>query len=294
MATQINLLRQVKNLNFPEWFLINWQIVTSVNSWNLTVAIKTLAWTDPSTTDPVYCRIDWVVRAITSALTQTFNAGINYLNLWSSELATKEVDLFFSLTWDITSNWIDYLITRRPIFYTQSEISWNNTVENWVMWSSWLNNNPTNKVVNIWRFNVILSAWHGYTWSIPATSVIINRPIFETRKLEYVPQFSNSILSWYDNAYYQIISNRMYVWFNADNKTFSSWSWSANISLPFSPNEVIPKIIYTLGNSSTRPNNTYMTQIQDWKIKFYQWSDFTWFDWTETSIFLKFDDTLLI
>ena len=31
-------------MSSPEWTLYNWQIVTSVSYWNLTVAIKTLAW----------------------------------------------------------------------------------------------------------------------------------------------------------------------------------------------------------------------------------------------------------
>ena len=62
--TQINLLRQVKNLNFPEGFLINWQIVTSVknlvsnNSFETDVIIWNKIY---SQTKPIY---QWKVRTI--------------------------------------------------------------------------------------------------------------------------------------------------------------------------------------------------------------------------------------
>ena len=281
-----NILQNWQTVWEPDFYKYN--IVTSVASWNLTVALKNFEWNDPTTTKPVKVQIGWVIRTITSALSYTEIVWQNYYNLWSAELATKEVDLFVYLCQDTLVNTITIAWARIPYWITKADFdfSWFDREK----WLNTVNNTSTDKVVNIGRFNAILSAT--YDWSIPATSVIINRPVFETRKLEYIPQFSNSILSWYNYAYYQIISNRMYVWFNADNRTFTSWSWSASVSLPFSPNGAIPKIIYTLGNSSSRPYNTYMTQISSWKINFWQGNDFTWFAWSETSIYLKFDDTL--
>lgn len=179
--TQINLLRQVKNLNFPEGFLINWQIVTSVSSWNLTVAIKTLAWTDPSTTDPVYCRIGWVVRSITSAL-DVLTSQSDWFNSSSSELANKEIDYFVYLYFKSSDSSIWLWFSRIPYYnmYSESIQVYNN--ERYIRTSSdisW----TSSILVNIWRFNAILSAWPSYTWSIPATSLIINRPVFESREL---------------------------------------------------------------------------------------------------------------
>ena len=60
--------------NAPQGFLINGKIVRTVDSGNMTFAIKTLAGNDPSATDPVYCRIGNTVRSITSALSVTLNA----------------------------------------------------------------------------------------------------------------------------------------------------------------------------------------------------------------------------
>lgn len=76
------------------------------------------------------------------------------------------------------------LIARFPSATFMSDIVNSNTGEKGAM--GIINYNSTDKVVNIGRFNAILSAGAGYTWSIPATSIIINSPINETRLLDYV------------------------------------------------------------------------------------------------------------
>lgn len=218
--TQINLLRQVKNLNFPEWFLINWQIVTSVSSWNLTVAIKTLAWTDPSVTDPVYCRVDWVVRTITSALSDTYPAWTNWRNAWSPELAWKEID-YFVYIWVDNLNNIRIWVSRLPSWNNQNDFSASGTYWN----ERYLMDYSTSfNVVNIWRFNAILSAWPSYTFSIPATSVIINRPIYSTRFLDYSPQWTWYTAWW---AKYKIDNESLYL--IIDSTANITW----NITTPF-------------------------------------------------------------
>lgn len=233
--TQINLLRQVKNLNFPEWFLINWKIVTSVSSNNLTVAIKTLAWTDPTVYDPVYCRIDWVVRTITSALSVTINAWVNSFNSWSAELATKEIDYFVYL-WQSTSwFWTTLLISRYPNANNVWDFSWSENVEKWA-WN-YGQNNTTDKVVNIWRFSAILSAWAWYTWSL-WTWPVINYPIFETRWLDYVPTltWNWTAPTWWNSTWwkYKIIWDLLF--FKWNNRIMTAWVWNTTlrISLPFS------------------------------------------------------------
>ena len=58
----------------------NAQIVTSISSNNLTVALKTLAGNDPSASDPVtIVQSDGSARQITSSLSTTSNAGTNWL-----------------------------------------------------------------------------------------------------------------------------------------------------------------------------------------------------------------------
>jgi hypothetical protein len=74
--------------------LINGKIVPTVASDDLTVAIKTLADTDPSPTNPVGIWIGGTLRWITSALSVTANAGTNWFASGSAELATREIDYF--------------------------------------------------------------------------------------------------------------------------------------------------------------------------------------------------------
>lgn len=237
--TKIRLTSQtqwVLNLQWPEGFLINWKIVTSVNSWNLTVAIKTLAWTDPSTSDPVYCRIDWVVRSITSALSRTLNSGTNYFNAWSAELATKEIDYFVYLWHRAYEQDMQIWISRVPYWVTYNDFFWQPS-EKWIIVTSqfwmWL----TDKVVNIWRFNAILSAWPSYTWSL-WTWPVINYPIFETRELDWLPTIS---WSWSMTVTWSIVTQKYkVVWNKVFYKVEQTWLttwWTAStniqITMPF-------------------------------------------------------------
>jgi hypothetical protein len=187
-----------KNINAPEGFLINGKIVPSVASNNLTVALKTLAGTDATASDPIYVRIAGVVRSITSALSVTANAGTNYLDLGSAELATKEADLFVSLCWNTSGSNFVMLVTR--------------TIEN--IFGEYINNNTGGKgritggstsgidsfdsCVVIGRFAGTLSAGAGFTWTVPTfTSLnLIQRPIYETRLLAFEGSILGGSTKW--------------------------------------------------------------------------------------------------
>ena len=91
-----------QHLYAPEGFLLNGKIVPSVSSNNLTVAIKGMDGNDPSATNPVYVRIGDAIRSITSDLSVTANAGTNWFNAGSSELATYEIDYFVYLGYNAT------------------------------------------------------------------------------------------------------------------------------------------------------------------------------------------------
>ena len=72
--------------------IYNGQIVTSISSNNLTVALKTLAGNDPSATDPVtVVQSDGSARQITSAISVTANAGTNWLAMGGT---TKTVYMY--------------------------------------------------------------------------------------------------------------------------------------------------------------------------------------------------------
>jgi hypothetical protein len=62
----------------------------------------------------------------------------------------------------------------------------------------------------IGRFNATLSASASFNWSVPATSVVVNRPIYETRLLTYnctVSAITGSFTSASADARYQIGQN---------------------------------------------------------------------------------------
>jgi len=227
----------IKWVDQIEWFIQNWQIVTSVSTWNLTVALKTLAWTDPSATDPVYVRIDNVIRTISSALSVWAPAGQNLFNAWSTELATNEIDYFFYLSWNTIAGNVLMWTSRIPDWNIISDF---NIATIWD--EKFLNRNAawatTDKVVNIWRFNATLSAGAGYTWSIPATSIIINRPIYETRWLTYAPQLNWTSGSWATSTVtyskYKIQGSNLIL--NMRSIVASKWTaaWSISVTFPFS------------------------------------------------------------
>lgn len=178
----------IAKLFAPQGFLINGKIVPSVASSDLTVAIKTLAGTDPSASDPVYCRIGDTVRAITSALSVTKNDATNWFNAGSSELATKEIDYFVYLGYNATDG-VVVGFARIPGATSYGEFSATTTNEKYCAISTITTAASTDYYENIGRFAATLSAGAGYTWSVPAFTAInlIQRPIFESRKLSWAP-----------------------------------------------------------------------------------------------------------
>lgn len=163
-----------------------YSIVTSVASGNLTVALKNYEGNDPTPTKPVKIQIGGVIRTITaSVFTYFLNAGTNYWNAWSTELATKEIDWFvYILDYNNSGAVFNIWISRYPLYNNLSEATWWYTSEKYLMqaWNIWIEN-----VVNIWRFAATLSAGAGYTWSIPTytASNLIQRPIYETVEKDY-------------------------------------------------------------------------------------------------------------
>lgn len=188
-ALVISDIAKTKYLNLSEGQVINGQIVPSVSSNNLTVALKTLAGTDPSTSDPVYVRIGNTIRTITSALSVTKNAGTNYFGAGGSMFATKEIDYFVYLGYNTTDG-VTIAFSRIPYARKYSDFSVTFNHEKYAGFNTIANATANDVYQNIGRFNAIMSASASYNWSLPATQVIINYPIFETRTLFFVPTLS--------------------------------------------------------------------------------------------------------
>jgi len=179
-----------------EGYLINGKITVTVASNNLTVAIKTLADSDPSGGDPVQIRIGNVIREITAALSVTKNAGTNWFNAGGSELATNEIDYFIYLGYNATDG-ITLGFSRIPYGRIYSDFSETSTNEKYCAISTITNAAAGDNYVNVGRFAATLSAGAGYTWTVPTFTAInlVQRPIYETRTLSYtsVPTPSGSM-----------------------------------------------------------------------------------------------------
>ena len=185
-----NLSLNIAPLFAPQGFLINGKIVPSVGSNNLTVALKTLAGTDPSATDPIYIRIGDTVRTLTAALSVTMNAGTNWFNAGSAELATKEIDYFVSLLWGSSASNIVMGISRKCSYTQWADVTDSNTDEkNWEYSTNASALANTDNIEYIGRFAATLSAGAGYTWTVPTFTPInlIQRPIYETRWMDWTP-----------------------------------------------------------------------------------------------------------
>lgn len=172
----------------PEGFLYNGKIVPSVTSNNLTVALKGMDGNDPSASNPVYVRIGDTVRTLTAALSVTKNAGTNWFNAGATELATKEIDYFVYLGYNATDGTV-IGFSRIPYATLYSDFSDTSTHEKYAGISTITNASAGDNYVNIGRFAATLSAGAGYTWSVPTftNKNLIQKPIYETRWLNYVP-----------------------------------------------------------------------------------------------------------
>lgn len=177
--------------NTPQGFLQNGVITPSVASNNLTLALKTLAGNDPSASDPVLVRVGNSIRTITSALSVTKNAGTNYFGSGAAGLATNEIDYFVYIGYNSTDG-VTIGFARIPWATKYSDFSTTNTADTYCAISTITTAAGTDEYEVVGRFNATLSATASFNWSIPATVVVVNRPIYETRLLTYTPQVTAS------------------------------------------------------------------------------------------------------
>lgn len=216
-----------------------YNIVTSVAGGNLTVALKDKYGNDFSASNPGYFKIGDTVRTITGACSFTTNAGTSWLNLGSAELATKEVDLFAYIVYSTSSNSVVPMSSRYSSARLISDFDTSGADKEKGVIGSVVNN--TDQVECIGRFNAILSGG-AYTWSIPATSIIISRPIYETRWLTWVPRWIGgggsvgTYATTITSALYKISGSTVSVGSYSLISNLGSWSGVLEYSLPLVPN----------------------------------------------------------
>lgn len=219
-STQTGGASTYGNLFPNDGVMLNGKLSVTVASNNLTVAIKTLAGANPSSSDPVYIRINNTVRSLTTSLSVTKNAATNWCNAGSAELATKEIDFTAYIIWNTTpaTDILDIGFSRIPYGTVYSDFSGTTTNERYLAYGNASAPTSTDDVVNIGRFAATLSAGAGYTWSVPTftNTNLIQRPIFETRILTYT-----AALTWTGGAAptggtglvysYQVMGNKLYI-----------------------------------------------------------------------------------
>lgn len=170
----------------------NGQIVVSVATNHLTVALKGIDGNDPSATNPVRVQIGGTVRTCTAALSKTLVDDANYFNAGGAELATQAVQYFVYLIWNTTpaTDIVDLGFARVPYANAYGDLSATTTNQNYFATANGSAPQATDQCVVIGRFTATLSAGAAYDWTISGTGDVINRPIFETDQLLFAPQGS--------------------------------------------------------------------------------------------------------
>lgn len=214
------------SINGPESFGTNYQIVTSIVSNALVVTLKNINGSALSATSPAIIRVFNTQRTINSPLSITIPAGVNYLSAGIAEFIGQDQDLFVYYGFSTTVGAQSLLISRIPyaIFYGDFNVNNLNEKGAYISIASFSAND---RVELIGRINATNSGTASYTWSIPATSIVINRPIYLTRYLNYISQ----VVGWASpstQSNYQLINNQLYLNVtingvsNATNATFTT------------------------------------------------------------------------
>lgn len=213
-----------------------YQLVVSVASGNITLALKNENGDDPTPSAPVRQVIGGVLRTVSSALSVTVNAGVSTFNSGSSMLATKLINYFVYLGYNSTDG-VTLGFSRIPYALSYGDFSTTATNGLYAKISTITNAVSTDKYIVIGRFSATLSAGAAYTWSIPGTGDVINHPIFDTDVLSYSPASSLVGLGWaatptVAGAFYQISRTKMQV--DIQNATGTSNDTIMKIPLPLS------------------------------------------------------------
>jgi hypothetical protein len=228
-------------IGVPNGAMLNGKLSVTVNaSAQLGLALKTLAGNDPSANDPVFVTINGTTHRIVTAVNTVLVDGFNWFNLGSAELATLEQDLFAYLVWNSVEQEIWITCSRIP--YGRVVSDFNATATNDKHLANYASFATTDDVVLIGRFAATLSAGAAYDWSVPAynNSNLVNEPIFQTRWLNYTPQFSGNNSMTYTSvtitaATYRVVWDSVSVAIQATGTTGGVASNQLQATPPFAP-----------------------------------------------------------
>jgi len=171
--------------------LVNGKLAVSFNSGTLYVGIKTADEGTPSPTNPVFCRVGARVVTITSALEMNkassgLGAGSSWLHLAQPATSGYETDLFAYIGYDETNQEPMLLVSRsgwhdRHAF--NSETSGRGALTSQASLATFTGED----IAVCGRFNTVLTTPNN--WSSPASPLVVQKPITQTRMLNWNPMF---------------------------------------------------------------------------------------------------------
>lgn len=235
MAEHINTLQS--ELVSTQSVASGYIITPSVASNDLTVALKTLAGSDASATNPIGVRIGNTFRSVTAALSVTALDGTNWFNS-GVITAALEVDYFVYLIQETGGSAGTKIgFARIPYARVMGDFVNTTTSEKYIK-GDWTNFNATDEVTLIGRFAAILSATGTHNWSLPATASTINRPIYDTRWLNWVSLVSSQTGTITTvgtvTCLYQLSFNKIFMSFSVAVTTNGTGASSLITTLPLS------------------------------------------------------------
>jgi hypothetical protein len=191
---------------------LRYKITPSVASNNLTVALKHLDGTDPSTTKPLVVKVGDNYELIVAALSVTKNAGTNWCNAGSAEMTANDIQFFVYVIQETGAAAGTKIGFSRISHATTMADFVNTAADEKYIPGSWTNFNATDAVTLIGRFNAQLSASASFNWSIP-TAKVVNYPIFETDLLTWTAQtagFASDPVA--STGRYKVCPDRVELW----------------------------------------------------------------------------------
>ena len=198
----------------PQGVLFNGKIVPTVSANDLILTITGSNGNALSASNPAYLRIGDTVVSLTAPLSVTMADGTNWFGAGGAGFATKEIDYFVYLGYNATDG-VVIGVSRIPYGRIYSDFSATNTNEKFCAISTITTAAATDAYVNIGRFPATLSAGAGYTWTVPTFTWtnLFQRPIYETRWLNYIPVIgqgaSTDIAKTVTYAKYKISENKV-------------------------------------------------------------------------------------
>jgi hypothetical protein len=251
LAAHVNALQLAADVlaGAPQGTMFNGKLSVTVATNDITVAIKTLAGADPSSSDPVIFRVGNTLRILETALSVTKADGTNWGNAGGTRFATKEIDWFVYIIWDTVpaTDELDIGFSRIPFALDTSYFSATTTNEKYIASANGSALTANNECSVIGRFNAILSATAAFNWSLPATAIVINRPIYRTRPLDWVPAWTGYSADPTSTSYQYLIDNNICKVWIRETTSGTSNATSLSCNSPLTPSTITNAVWIGLG-----------------------------------------------